>query len=254
MQANNGNGSRQEVTVDNRLEQHIASPLENEGEANAGVLNIGEDENAMEDDVEEDKSNGPIKTATKNKIYHNLSALGSNVEHRSFNQVTAIKNMTEGEGKAYLEMLNAMRTVNFSKYLCRTYLKSLTEHFCARGDLYTPDLISHDENLVGELAASIGGVTSMLGEFKSYLMVGIYLISSWSKNWHDPANHVEAQKEVEDAYAKHGKEKAWDKGTPFIDARFVRRDAANTATATDQAEHHARATIQGNGGVEKPDG
>ena len=182
-----------EITVNRALEQHIVSPLVTPANTGPPIINVS-DENAIGD--EEEDPNKPISENLKHDIYSHLANLKQNDRAIDPSRINMVKNMTEDEGKSYLEVLKAQRAVNFSRNIGRTFVNVAVDKLTNQRDDFTHVLAANDDNLVDEVSASLGGLFAKFGPYKGYFMMGLYIASSWMKNWTDPLTLYQAQSSV----------------------------------------------------------
>lgn len=181
-----------EFTVNADLERHINTPLTTP--ISTSTVHV-DDENEMVDE-EPDTGANPISPSTKEQIYTHLAASNQGDEHIDPRKILLVKAMTEGEGQSYLEVLKSRRIVNFSKSVSRKIVASIADSACHPLDQYTPTIIAHDDNLIDEIGMSIGYAMSYLGMFKGYVMLGVYITSSWLKDWGNPMVNFNEEQQV----------------------------------------------------------
>lgn len=188
--------------MDSDLEKHITTPLETTKGAKTDVQI--EDENEMSDD--DVATDGSISRVTRDAIYGQLASAKQDDPYIDPKKVMTIKNMTEAEGLSYLEVLRSQRCVAFSRSVSKKLVGVAVGKLCHPRDKCTPVLASSDQSMIDELANSLGWVFSHLGNLKAYAMLGIYIASSWTKNWDDQFVQWTENKHLEDTLGNGGKQ------------------------------------------------
>lgn len=217
-----------EFTVDSALESHINTPLKSVADAKAAIQ--VEDENEMSDG-EDDNGTDPISKITRDAIYSQLASAKQDDPYIDSRKVMMVKGMTEGEGKSYLDVLRSQRSVAFSRAVTRKVVGNVATALCNPKDDCTPILATTDDSMIDELAHSLGWVFSHLGALKGYAMMGIYIASSWTKNWDDQFTQWTEKKNLDKALG----------------------NVAAAATAGPQGDY-APTPVQSNGGEPKSNG
>jgi hypothetical protein len=178
----------------------------------------------------------PITKETKSRIYAMLATLGIEVDDKCAQRIAIIKNFTEEEAKAYLEILESQRDHAFSHHLAAVTVQHGMRAFLPPDDIYTPELASLDTNLVKQLAMMYGSLSYSLGSLKGLFMAALYAMASWGTNWSDPI--VRRNYEVminEEHRRRYGKPK-YDDPTTGAD------------------KHHAKSSVSSHGGEPQPNG
>lgn len=180
-----------EFTVNADLEKHINTPLQ---KAQSAVEITLEDENEV--DEAEDKDGDPITNPTRDAIYVHLAGNNQADNNIDPKKIIGVKNMTEGEGKSYLEVLKSRRVVNFSRSIAKRVISTAVSKLSHPRDNITAELASMDESVVDEIANSMGWVMGYLGQFRGYIMLGVYIGSSWLKDWGNPMTQFTEEESV----------------------------------------------------------
>lgn len=172
-----------EFTVNQALEDHIGAPLPKvDGSKSAITI---DDENEVDSD--EDVGDSSITNVTRDAIYNQLAGAKQDDPYIDPKKILSIKSMTEAEGKSYLDVLRAQRSVSFSRSVSRKIVGSVASRLCHPLDECTAILAESDVSMIDELSMSLGWMFSHLGGLKGYFMMGMYIASSWMKNWENPA-------------------------------------------------------------------
>lgn len=223
-----------EFTVNKELEDHINAPLPSTGVGRV-ALEI-DDENEVESD--EDNGEVPLSHVTRDAIYAQLAGAKHDDPYIDPKKILSVKAMSEGEGKSYLELLRAQRSVTFSRSVSRKLVNGVTSRLCHPRDECTPLLAETDASMIDELSVSLGWVFSHLGGVKGYVMLGIYIASSWMKNWDDQVVQWNEKKHLETITGRDGGQEG----------------STTTTTSTGQKTHNVNTPVQGNGGKSESNG
>ena len=167
-------------SVNKNLENLVKSDLPDQTSTKPPDFDDGVDEEGEEFE----KENSEPCTQEQRELIHNLfTLLGDKVDPQMLHWFRNLRDLTKVEAEQYISSLRAMKNKTFSEEITRRLLYHITKASVSAIDTQTPKEVCEDKELVGEMTAIIGGISSKLGKAKALFMWSIYIISSHMTNW-----------------------------------------------------------------------